>query len=119
MGIRPIGVPLPAQDDATQEYGPKLVLSLLSLTPPCRRPYVPWNVRPFWSGLIFVCFQPVLWKLVAVIHVTVRCLVTARPVRVCVCVCVCVETTYGCGTDMSNRRRRQGMILSLAGSAAG
>jgi len=83
MGIRPIGVPLPAQDDATQEYSPKLVPSLLSLTPPWRRPYAPWNVRPFWSGLIFVCFQPVQWKLTAVIHVTVWCLVMARPVLVC------------------------------------
>ena len=71
MGIRPIGVPLPAEDDATQEYAPKLVLSLLSLTPPCRRPYAPWNARPFWSGLIFVRLQPVLWKLIAVIYVTV------------------------------------------------
>jgi len=83
MGIRPIGVPVPTQDDATQEYSPKLVPILLSLAPPSRRPYAPWNVRPFWSGLIFLRFQPVLWKLITVIHVTVWCLVMARLVLVC------------------------------------
>jgi hypothetical protein len=71
MGVRPIGVPVPAQDDATQEYAPKLVPSLQSLSPPCRRPNARWYVRPFWSGLITVRFQPVLWKLIGVIHVRV------------------------------------------------
>jgi hypothetical protein len=71
MGVRSIGVPLPAQDDATQEYAPKLVPSVLSLSPPCNRLYVPWYVWPFWSEFLFVRFQPVLWKLIGVIHVAV------------------------------------------------